>query len=114
MEELIAVCQALWSSVDADAFVWERVNGLVADPAKVRPINHVGRFFKVKGPLSVVPSPQGHPVLIQAGGSPRGLWAAAGVVDHLVGAGQSMPLMAPQRRGMYAALRQPRPEPAQV
>src|SRR6267142_2240216 len=66
MEEFIAVCKALWSSVDADAFVWDRLNGLVADPAKVRPINHVGQFFKVKGPLSVVPSPQGHPVLIQA------------------------------------------------
>ena len=69
MEEFIEVCKALWSSVDADAFVWDRLNGLVADPAKVRPINHVGRFFKVKGPLSVVPSPQGHPVLVQAGGS---------------------------------------------
>jgi hypothetical protein len=43
----------------ADAFVWDRLSGLVADPAKIRPINHVGRFFKVKGPLSVVPSPQG-------------------------------------------------------
>jgi alkanesulfonate monooxygenase SsuD/methylene tetrahydromethanopterin reductase-like flavin-dependent oxidoreductase (luciferase family) len=31
MEEFIAVCQALWSSVDADAFDWDRLNGLVAD-----------------------------------------------------------------------------------
>jgi alkanesulfonate monooxygenase SsuD/methylene tetrahydromethanopterin reductase-like flavin-dependent oxidoreductase (luciferase family) len=85
-EEFIAVCKALWSSVDADAFLWDRLSGLVADPAKVRPINHVDRFFKVKGPLSVVPSPQGHPVLIQAGGPPRGIWAAAGFVDHVFGA----------------------------
>jgi hypothetical protein len=49
MEEFIAVCKALRSSVDADASVWDRLNGLVADPAKVRPINHVGRFFKGKG-----------------------------------------------------------------
>ena len=88
MEEFIAVCKALWSRVDADAFVWDRLNGLVADPAKVRPINLVGRFFKVKGPLSAVPSPQGHPVLIQAGGSPRGIWAAAGFFDHVFGAGK--------------------------
>jgi alkanesulfonate monooxygenase SsuD/methylene tetrahydromethanopterin reductase-like flavin-dependent oxidoreductase (luciferase family) len=79
MEEFIAVCRALWSSVDPDAFVWDRLNGLVADPAKVRPINHTGRFFKVKGPLSVVPSPQGHPVLIQAGGSKRGIWGRQGL-----------------------------------
>src|SRR5712692_11095025 len=36
MEVFIAVCQALWSSVDADAFVWDRLNGLVGNPAKVR------------------------------------------------------------------------------
>jgi hypothetical protein len=74
MEEFVDVCKALWASVDADAFVWDRARGLVADPAKVRAINHVGRFFKAKGPLSVPPSPRGRPVLIQAGGSPRGGW----------------------------------------
>src|ERR1700761_7527135 len=114
MEEFIAVCQALWSSVDADAFVWDRLNGLVADPAKVRPINHEGRFFKVKGPLSVVPSPQGHPVLIQAGGSPRGIRAAAGFVDHVFGAGKGMRLMAQQRDDMDAALRERGRDPEEV
>ena len=70
LEEFIDVCRKLWSSVDSDAFVWNRETGQVADPAKIRAINHVGEFFKVKGPLSVVPSPQGHPVVIQAGSSP--------------------------------------------
>jgi len=70
----------------------------------VRPINHVGRFFKVKGPLSVVPSPQQHPVLIQAGGSPRGIRVAAGFVDHVFGAGKGVRLMAQQRRDLDAAL----------
>src|SRR5580704_13429792 len=114
MEEFIAVCKALWSSVDADAFVWDRLNGLVADPAKVRPINHVGRFFKVKGPLSVVPSPQGHPVLIQAGGSPRGIWAASGFVDHVFGAGKGVRLMAQQRQDMDKALRERGRDPEEV
>jgi FMN-dependent oxidoreductase (nitrilotriacetate monooxygenase family) len=72
LEEFIDVCRALWSSVDADAFVWDRRTGTVADPSKVRPINHLGKSFKVKGPLSVVPSPQGQPVIIQAGASGRG------------------------------------------
>ena len=44
----------------------------VADPAKVHAINHVGKFFRVKGPLASVPSPQGRPVLIQAGSSSTG------------------------------------------
>lgn len=104
MEEFIAVCKALWASVDADAFVWDAGSGIVADPAKVRPINHVGEFFKVKGPLSVPPSPQGMPVLIQAGGSARGIEAAAGFVDHVFGAGKGLTLMAQQRRDLDAAL----------
>src|SRR6185437_5576221 len=81
MDEFMDVCRALWASVAPDAFKWDRETGLVADPAKVRPINHEGKIFKVKGPLSVPPSPQIVPVLIQAGGSPRGTRAAARFVE---------------------------------
>jgi FMN-dependent oxidoreductase (nitrilotriacetate monooxygenase family) len=105
LEEFIDVCRALWRSVDADAFVWDRKAGMVADPRKVRAINHVGKFFKVKGPLSVVPSPQGQPVIIQAGGSPRGTRAAAHVADHVFGLTKSIPLMVKQRSDLDRALR---------
>src|SRR5260370_4208647 len=77
MEEFVDVCKALWASVEPDAFVWDRETGTVCDPAKLHPINHVGQFFKVRGPLNTVPSPQGRPVLIQAGRSPRRLPASA-------------------------------------
>src|ERR1700738_3534040 len=97
LEEFIDVCHRLWTGVDADAFVWDRRSGQVADPTKVRPIDHAGEFFKVKGPLSVVPSPQGHPVIIQAGGSPRGTRAAAHVADHVFGLTKTVALMAQQR-----------------
>jgi alkanesulfonate monooxygenase SsuD/methylene tetrahydromethanopterin reductase-like flavin-dependent oxidoreductase (luciferase family) len=90
--------------VDPDAFVWDRANGVVADPKKVRAINHVGKFFKVKGPLSVVPSPQRHPVIIQAGGSPRGTKAAAHVADHVFGLTKAVPLMVKQRADLDEAL----------
>ncbi len=105
MEEFIDVCKKLWASVDHDAFVWDPVTGIVADPSKVRPINHVGKFFKVKGPLSVPPSPQGRPVLVQAGGSPRGVRASAKFVDHVFGAGKGLKLMAEQRVNLDDALR---------
>lgn len=105
MDEFIDVCKALWASVDSDAFEWDPKTGVVADPAKVRPINHVGRFFKVKGPLSVPPSPQGYPVLIQAGGSPRGTRTAARFVDHVFGGRKALPLMAQQRKDLDDALR---------
>jgi FMN-dependent oxidoreductase (nitrilotriacetate monooxygenase family) len=104
LEEFIDVCRALWISVDADAFVWDRQAGMVADPRKVHAINHAGKFFKVKGPLSVVPSPQIAPVIIQAGGSPRGTRAAAHVADHVFGLTKSIPLMAQQRADLDRAL----------
>ena len=87
MEEFVQVCKALWASVEPDAFVWDRETGVVVpDPKKVRAINHKGAFFKVKGPLSCVPSPQGRPVLIQAGGSPRGIKASAQFADCIFAA----------------------------
>ena len=52
----------------------------------MRAINHEGAFFKVKGPLTCVPSPQGRPVLIQAGGSPRGIKASAQFADYMFAA----------------------------
>jgi FMN-dependent oxidoreductase (nitrilotriacetate monooxygenase family) len=114
LEEFIDVCRKLWSSVDPDAFVWNRETGQVADPAKIRAINHVGEFFKVKGPLSVVPSPQGHPIVIQAGGSPRGTRAAAHVADHVFGLMKSIPLMTKQRDDLDQALIAEQRDPQQV
>ena len=104
MEEFMAVCKALWASVEPDAFAWDRQSGIVARPEKVRAINHNGRFFKVRGPLSVPPSPQGQPVLIQAGGSARGIHTAARFVDHIFGGRKAIRLMAQQRADLDAAL----------
>jgi FMN-dependent oxidoreductase (nitrilotriacetate monooxygenase family) len=114
LEEFIDVCRALWTSVDSDAFVWDRQTGIVADPAKVRPINHKGKFFKVKGPLSVVPSPQVSPIILQAGGSPRGTRAAAHVADHVFGLTKALPLMVKQREELDVALVAEGKDPAKV
>ncbi len=114
MDEFMDVCRALWTSVAPDAFEWNRETGRVADPAKVRAIDHVGKFFKVKGPLSVPPSPQVVPVLIQAGGSPRGTRTAARFVDHIFGARKPIPAMARQRAEVDAALAAEGRDPAKV
>jgi FMN-dependent oxidoreductase (nitrilotriacetate monooxygenase family) len=114
LEEFIDVCRALWTSVDPDAFMWDRATGQVADPSKVRAINHVGKFFKVKGPLSVAPSPQRQPVIIQAGGSPRGTRAAAHVADHIFGLTKSVPLMVQQRKDLDEALVREGKDPEKV
>jgi FMN-dependent oxidoreductase (nitrilotriacetate monooxygenase family) len=70
--EYIEVVKALWDSWEPGAIVADRESGVLADHTKVHPINHVGKYFKVRGPLNLPAGPQGHPVICQAGGSPAG------------------------------------------
>jgi FMN-dependent oxidoreductase (nitrilotriacetate monooxygenase family) len=115
MEEFVDICKSLWSSIDADAFVWDRQSGaVIQDPSKVRAINHSGPFFKVRGPLPCVPSPQGRPVLIQAGGSPRGIRASAHFADHVFGAGKALPLKVKHRAALDEALQAEGRDPSSV
>jgi FMN-dependent oxidoreductase (nitrilotriacetate monooxygenase family) len=115
MEEFIDVCKALWSSIDPDAFLWDRQTGIVVeDPSKVRAINHAGAFFKVKGPLSCVPSPQGRPVLIQAGGSPRGIKASAHFADYVFAACKPTRHNIAHRETLDAELRAKGRDPSQI
>ncbi|MDO8434289.1 MAG: LLM class flavin-dependent oxidoreductase [Candidatus Binatus sp.] len=76
-EEFMEVCIKLWNSWDKDAVVMDRERGVFADPAKVRRIEHEGRFFKSRGPLTVTRSPQNGPAIIQAGASSSGRAFAA-------------------------------------
>jgi FMN-dependent oxidoreductase (nitrilotriacetate monooxygenase family) len=76
-DEYLEVCRKLWASWEPDAIIMDRESGIFADAAKVHPINHTGKYFKVNSPLQMPPSPQGHPVIIQAGQSERGLEFAA-------------------------------------
>ncbi|HYP64512.1 MAG TPA: NtaA/DmoA family FMN-dependent monooxygenase, partial [Acidocella sp.] len=83
-EEYMEVVGKLFESWDEDAVVLDRAAGIYADHTKVRPINHAGDFFKVRGPLNTVRSPQGRPVYVQAGASPRGRDFAAKHADSIV------------------------------
>ena len=71
-EEYMQVVNKLFDSWAPDAVVLDRDNGVYADHTKVRPIDHEGAYFKVRGPLNTVRSPQGRPVYVQAGSSPTG------------------------------------------
>jgi len=76
-DEVLEACFALWNSWDADAFVLDKAAGILADPAKVHYADYVGRWIKTRGPLSIPRSPQGRPVIMQAGSSDRGREFAA-------------------------------------
>ena len=79
--EFVDVVRGLWDCWDDGAIVADKATGRYVDAEKVRPLNHQGRFFKVRGPINMARCPQGHPVIIQAGGSPSGLELAARTAD---------------------------------
>ncbi|MFH0297045.1 LLM class flavin-dependent oxidoreductase [Bradyrhizobium sp. 31Argb] len=76
-DEFMEVAFGLWDSWDKDALLLDRENGIYADPGKVHYLNHKGRWFQSRGPLNIPRSPQGRPVIIQAGSSGRGKAFAA-------------------------------------
>jgi len=88
-EEFVEVVRGLWDSWADDAFVQDKASGRFLDPAKVRALDHAGRFFKVAGPLNVPRTPQGHPVVFTAGQSAAGKELAARHADAMFGAGDS-------------------------
>jgi FMN-dependent oxidoreductase (nitrilotriacetate monooxygenase family) len=76
-DEFVEVVLGHWDAWEDDAIVFDRAAGLFADPAKVHRLDHRGRWFRSRGPFTVPRSPQGRPVLIQAGQSGRGRRFAA-------------------------------------
>jgi FMN-dependent oxidoreductase (nitrilotriacetate monooxygenase family) len=71
-DEFIEVVRGLWDSWEDDALVHDKASGVFFDPAKLHALDHKGEFFSVRGPLNIARSPQGHPVIFQAGTSDDG------------------------------------------
>jgi FMN-dependent oxidoreductase (nitrilotriacetate monooxygenase family) len=71
-DEFMEVVLGHWDTWDDGAIVIDKKTGRYADPSKVKRLDHKGKFFKSRGPFTVPRSPQGHPVVIQAGASGRG------------------------------------------
>jgi len=77
-EEYLDVTYKLWEgSWEDDAVLSDTARGIYADPAKIHPINHSGKYYQVAGPHLCEPSPQRTPLLFQAGSSDRGREFAA-------------------------------------
>ena len=75
--EFADVVNGLWDSWDEDAFIRDKESGVFYDTTKMHVLNHKGRHIQVRGPLNVGCSPQGRPVLVQAGASGTGRDVAA-------------------------------------
>lgn len=84
--EFAHVVRGLWNSWEDGAFVRDKAAGRYIDKAKLNVMQHRGEFFRVKGPLNVAPSPQGEPVMVQAGASEDGKELAAETAEVVFGA----------------------------
>ena len=79
--EFVDVVRGLWDSWDEAALPIDKEGGSFFDPRKLHVLNHAGKHFKVRGPLTIPRSPQGQPVLVQAGSSDDGRNLAASVAE---------------------------------
>jgi FMN-dependent oxidoreductase (nitrilotriacetate monooxygenase family) len=84
LEEYMELCYKLWDSWEPDAIIADKESGVYADPEKVHEVVHEGTYYKSRGRHFVAPSPQGRPVLWQAGSSGRGRDFAAKHAEAIV------------------------------
>jgi FMN-dependent oxidoreductase (nitrilotriacetate monooxygenase family) len=88
--EFAEVVEGLWDSWDDEAFVRDKASGRYFDPSKRHVLDHRGEFFNVRGPLNVERSPQGRPVVVQAGSSEAGKALAARTAEVIFTAQQTL------------------------
>ena len=88
--EFVDVVKGLWDSWDEDALVRDKESGVYFDPDKLHTLNHKGKYYSVKGPLNSSRSPQGSPVIIQAGSSDAGIKLAAETAEVVFTAQQTL------------------------
>ena len=79
--EFLEVAARLWESWAPDAVVADQASGRFLSPGGIREVDHHGGFFDVTGRATLPRSPQGHPLIVQAGDSADGRDFAARHAD---------------------------------
>ena len=100
-EEFVDVVRGLWDCWEDGAILADRETGRYIDPARVHALNHKGRYFSVKGPLNIGRTPQGRPVILQAGASEPGQALAARTAEVVFSVVQDLD----EARAFYATLK---------
>ncbi|WP_426323327.1 NtaA/DmoA family FMN-dependent monooxygenase [Microbacterium sp. E-13] len=102
--EWIEVVRKLQASWEPDAVIADPVNGVYADHTKVHPIDHVGAYFSVRGPLNTIPGPQYQTPIASAGSSEQGRTLAASYGDTMVSLAPTVEEMKKYREDMSARM----------
>jgi FMN-dependent oxidoreductase (nitrilotriacetate monooxygenase family) len=92
-DEFVELVGRLWDSWEPGAFVLDEATNTIVDGSKVHTIDFEGKYYKSRGPLNAVPGPQGRPVFVQAGGSPRGREFAAKYAETVIADAHSIDAM---------------------
>ena len=104
-DEYLEVCFKLWEgSWEDDAVLLDKAAGVYADPARVHPIEHEGRWYQVPGVHLSEPSPQRTPVIYQAGASSRGRRFAGRHAEAIFTSGPTIEVIAPLVAGIREEL----------
>lgn len=88
--EFLDVALKLWDSWEDDAVVADKTAGVWGDDSKIHPPRHRGTYFSVAGALNVPRTPQGYPLLVQAGSSDDGKAFAARYAEAVFTAQQTL------------------------
>jgi FMN-dependent oxidoreductase (nitrilotriacetate monooxygenase family) len=88
--EFVDVSVRLWDSWEDGAEIGDKTAGLYADTGRIHPVDYAGEFLRVRGPLNVPRSPQGRPLLVQAGSSEDGREFAARYAEAIFTAQQTL------------------------
>jgi FMN-dependent oxidoreductase (nitrilotriacetate monooxygenase family) len=88
--EFFKIVEQLWDTWEDDAFIFDRRNARMFDPNKMHVLDHQGEFFKVHGALNMARTPQGKPVIFQAGASETGKSFAAETAEVVFGTGSNI------------------------
>ncbi|VVE32028.1 LLM class flavin-dependent oxidoreductase [Pandoraea commovens] len=80
-DEFVDVVKKLWDSWEDDAFIRDKASGIFYDENKLHVPHHKGKHFKVRGPLNSARTPQGRPIIVQAGAADAGREIAAKNAD---------------------------------
>lgn len=101
-KEFLEVALKLWDSWENEALIKNKETGIYADPDMVHRADHRGEFFQVKGPLNISRSPQGRPILVQAGSSTDGKNFSAEFAEAVFTAQQTLE----EAQNFYADVKQ--------
>jgi len=100
-EEFTDLVTQLWESWEPGSMIVDQ-DGIFADPAKVHPVDFEGTFYRSRGPINSARSPQGRPVIVQAGGSEKGRAYASRCADSIIASATTVAQMKEYRDDVRA------------